>query len=118
MLGLFHLRKTNFYSFESYKNDSFSVTAFNDATLILIIIHLLDCINRQDNEMAAAVKDLHIKMTEKDINDLAAKHFEEHSLAAGRLNSEVEALHQSQRKEYRTWLMTVLEQQAVCPSPL
>lgn len=86
---------------------------------------ILKLAQKQNDEMAAAVKELHskqnekdLKITEKDINELAVKHFEEHSLAAGRLNSEVESLHESQRKEYRTWLMTVLEQQAVCPSTL
>lgn len=68
--------------------------------------------------MATAVKDLHTKVSEKDINDLAAKHFEEHNLAAGRLNSEVEALHAMQRKQYRAWLMSVFEQQAIYSSPL
>lgn len=73
---------------------------------------------KQSDEMTAAMKDLHDKVNETDINELAAKHLEEQCLASCRLNSEVEALHESQRKEYRTWLMTILEQQTVCPSTL
>lgn len=80
---------------------------------------------RQNDEMAAAVQELHatinesaVTVTEKDINDLAAKHFEEQCLASSRLNSEVEALHQSQRQEYRSWLMALFEKQTISPSPL
>lgn len=75
--------------------------------------------------MASAVQELHemvneveIKGTEKGINDMAAKHFEEQCLTSGRLNSEVEALHENQKKEYRSWLMNLFEKQAVSPSPM
>lgn len=73
--------------------------------------------------MTVAMQDLHsmtieskIRISEKDINDLAAKHFEEQCLTSGRLNSEVEALHQSQRKEYRAWLMAMYENEALSPT--
>jgi len=68
--------------------------------------------------MANAVKNLHSGVTEKEINDLAAKHFEQHSLIDGRLTSELEALHLQQRTEYRAWIMSVMEQITVNSSPL
>lgn len=75
--------------------------------------------------MSAAVQDLHsmvneneIRVSEKDINNLAAKHFEEQCLASGRLNSEIEALHQSQKQEYRAWLMAMFEKQTISSTPL
>lgn len=64
------------------------------------------------------MKDLDTRVSEKEINDLVSKQFEEHSLVDGRLSSELEGLHQQQRTEYRAWLMSVMEQLAINPTPL
>lgn len=37
---------------------------------------------------------------------MAAQHFEDQNLLQGKWNSEVDALKETQRKEYREWLVT------------
>lgn len=49
-------------------------------------------------------------MTEVTINELVAKHYEAHSFMQGKLNSELDTLKEAQRREYREWLMLMLEQ--------
>lgn len=51
--------------------------------------------------MCRAVEGVDIYSTEKDVNDLAASHFEDQNLVHGKWNSEVDALKESQRKDYR-----------------
>lgn len=65
----------------------------------------------QTEEMCRAVEGVDIYSTEKDVNDLAASHFEDQNLVHGKWNSEVDALKESQRKDYREWLMKLLEEQ-------
>lgn len=64
---------------------------------------------RQTEEMEEKVGQLNTFATEEDINQLAARHFEEQSLAAGRWGSQLDALWQTQRAQYRGWLMSTLE---------
>ncbi|KAL4711586.1 hypothetical protein ACJJTC_003603 [Scirpophaga incertulas] len=89
---------------------------------------------RQTEEMEEKVRLLNISSTEEDINELATRHFEEQSFAAGRWGSQLDALKQAQRARHRAWLMDTLGQyhewdQALhtpensplatfCPSPL
>ena len=60
--------------------------------------------------MAQAVEGVHVYSTEQDINQLAAHHFEDQNLLQGKWNSEVDTLKETQRKEYREWLMKMLEE--------
>lgn len=53
---------------------------------------------------------VHVYSTEQDINQLAAHHFEDQNLLQGKWNSEVDTLKENQRKEYREWLMKMLEE--------
>lgn len=79
---------------------------------------LLSC--RQSAEMSNALKDLNTtsQTSVEDINVLTVKQFEDRDLAEGRLTSEIEALHQQQRADYRGWLMSLVEKMAIDPSPL
>lgn len=67
-----------------------------------------DC--RQGEEMNQALDRLEKDMTELKINELVAKHYEAHSLLQGKLNSELDTIKEAQRREYREWLMQMLEQ--------
>ncbi|XP_063834403.1 protein C12orf4 homolog [Ostrinia nubilalis] len=64
----------------------------------------------QTEEMEEKVRLLNLSTTEEEINELAAEHFEQQSLAAGRWGSQLDALAQAQRAHYRAWLMRTLEQ--------
>lgn len=66
---------------------------------------------RQTDEMEDKVRLLNTFTTEEEINSLAGKHFEAQSMVAGRWGSQIDALCQTQRTEYRTWLMQTLEEQ-------
>lgn len=59
--------------------------------------------------MDEKMKLLHKFTTEDEINHLAGKHFEEQSMVAGRWGSQLDALRQAQKAEYRSWLMRILE---------
>nr|CAH7748909.1 unnamed protein product [Callosobruchus chinensis] len=65
---------------------------------------------RQSKEMNSAVDRLEKDMTESQINDLVARHYEDHALLQGKLNSELDTIKEAQRREYREWLMQMLEQ--------
>ncbi|CAG9134503.1 unnamed protein product [Plutella xylostella] len=65
---------------------------------------------RQTEEMEEKVKLLNTFTTEDDINALAASHFEEQSMVEGRWGSQLDALWHAQREEYRTWIMTMVEE--------
>ncbi|XP_056630066.1 protein C12orf4 [Diorhabda sublineata] len=65
---------------------------------------------RQSYEMNNAVDRLDKDMTESKINELVARHYETHSLLQAKLNSELDTLKEAQRREYREWLMQMLEQ--------
>lgn len=60
--------------------------------------------------MNRAVDRLEKGMTESKINELVAKHYEAHSLLQGKLTSELDTIKEVQRREYREWLMEMLEQ--------
>lgn len=64
---------------------------------------------------------VHVYSTEQDINQLAAHHFEDQNLLQGKWNSEVDTLKETQRKEYREWLMKMLEEHqtnVTLPTPM
>lgn len=60
--------------------------------------------------MNKAVDKLEQGMTESKINDLVAKHYEDLTFLQGQLTSELDTLKEAQRREYREWLMQMLEQ--------
>ncbi|XP_044256776.1 protein C12orf4 homolog isoform X2 [Tribolium madens] len=65
---------------------------------------------KQTEEMNHAVDRLEQDMTESKINELVAKHYEAHSLLKVKLTSELDTIKEAQRREYREWLMLMLEQ--------
>ncbi|CAG9822983.1 unnamed protein product [Phaedon cochleariae] len=65
---------------------------------------------RQSHEMNDAVDRLDKDMTESKINELVAEHYEAHSFLQGKLTSELDTIKEAQRREYREWLMQMLEQ--------
>jgi hypothetical protein len=76
---------------------------------------------KQTQEMAQAVEGVHVYSTEQYINQLAAHHFEDQNLLQGQWNSEVDTLKETQRKEYREWLMKMLEEHqtnVTLPTPI
>ncbi|CAG9767997.1 unnamed protein product [Ceutorhynchus assimilis] len=66
--------------------------------------------NRQSEEMNKAVDRLEQDMTETKINELVASHYETHSLLQGKLTSELDTMKEAQRREYREWIMQMVEQ--------
>ncbi|XP_072936282.1 FERRY endosomal RAB5 effector complex subunit 3 [Epargyreus clarus] len=62
----------------------------------------------QTEEMEEKVRLLNTSSTEEEINALAAQHFEQQSLAAGRWDSQLDALRHAQRAAHRAWLMATL----------
>lgn len=64
---------------------------------------------RQTLEMEDKIRLLNVSTTEEEINALAGKHFEEQSVAAGRWESQLDALRHAQRAAHRSWLMTALD---------
>lgn len=72
--------------------------------------HIIRLSERQTEEMNQAVDRLEQDMTESKINDLVAKHYEAHSLLKVKLTSELDTIKEAQRREYREWIMQMLEQ--------
>ncbi|KAK9891392.1 hypothetical protein WA026_014633 [Henosepilachna vigintioctopunctata] len=68
-----------------------------------------DLSEKQTEEMNKAVDDLEHGVTESEINELVAKHYEDHSLLKVRYASELDTLKEAQRREYRDWVMKMLE---------
>ncbi|XP_022915140.1 ferry endosomal RAB5 effector complex subunit 3 [Onthophagus taurus] len=66
--------------------------------------------DEQGDEMSAAEKRLEKGVTESDINALIGKHFDDQTLLQAKLHSEIDTLKEAQRREYREWLMQMLEQ--------
>ncbi|XP_038219487.1 protein C12orf4 homolog [Zerene cesonia] len=64
---------------------------------------------RQTEEMEEKIRLLNVSSTEEEINALAAKHFEEQSVASGRWESQLDALRHAQRAAHRAWLMTAID---------
>lgn len=75
---------------------------------------------RQTEEMRVAVEALEAGSTEKSINEMAGRHFEEQSLLQGHWGSRVDALKLEQRRQYRNWIMRLLEEQQtnMLPTPV
>ncbi|XP_058806120.1 protein C12orf4 [Phymastichus coffea] len=75
---------------------------------------------KQTEEMRSAVEKLETGSTEKSINDMAGRHFEEQSLLQGHWGSKVDALKLEQRRQYRNWIMRMLEEQQtnMVPTPV
>lgn len=65
---------------------------------------------RQTDEMNKAVDRLEEDMTEAEINEIAARHFDDQTLLQVKLTSELETIKEAQRREYREWVMQMLEQ--------
>ncbi|ENN76845.1 hypothetical protein D910_11941, partial [Dendroctonus ponderosae] len=66
--------------------------------------------DRQSEEMNKAVNRLEQDMTESKINELVSRHYETHSLLQGKLSSEIDTMKEAQRREYREWIMEMLEE--------
>ncbi|XP_015112334.1 protein C12orf4 homolog [Diachasma alloeum] len=75
---------------------------------------------KQTDEMKVAVEALEAGSTERSINEMAARHFEEQSLLQGHWGSRVDALKLEQRRQYRNWIMRLLEEQQtnMLPTPV
>ncbi|KAG8040642.1 hypothetical protein G9C98_002638 [Cotesia typhae] len=75
---------------------------------------------KQTEEMRVAVEKLELGSTEKSINEMAARHFEEQSLLQGHWGSRIDALKLEQRRQYRNWIMRLLEEQQtnMLPTPV
>lgn len=50
--------------------------------------------------------------TEADVNFLAARHCEDQNMIQAKINSQIDSLQETQKREYRDWLMKLLEEQA------
>ncbi|KYM96432.1 PREDICTED: protein C12orf4 homolog [Cyphomyrmex costatus] len=66
---------------------------------------------QQTNEMRVAVEALEAGSTEKSINDMAGRHFEEQSILQGFWGSKIDHLRLDERQQYREWVMKLLEEQ-------
>ncbi|XP_063971996.1 protein C12orf4 homolog [Diachasmimorpha longicaudata] len=75
---------------------------------------------KQTDEMKVAVEALEAGSTERSINEMAARHFEEQSLLQGHWGSRVDTLKLEQRRQYRNWIMRLLEEQQtnMLPTPV
>lgn len=60
--------------------------------------------------MNKAVDRLEEDMTEFEINEIATRHFEDQTFLQVQLTSELETIKEAQRREYREWVMQILEQ--------
>ncbi|KAB0801496.1 hypothetical protein PPYR_05856 [Photinus pyralis] len=65
---------------------------------------------KQTEEMSQAVDQLEVGITELEINEMATRHFEDQSFLRVQLTSELETIKETQRREYREWLMQMLEE--------
>ncbi|XP_052745078.1 protein C12orf4 homolog isoform X2 [Bicyclus anynana] len=63
----------------------------------------------QTEEMEEKMRLLNTLTTEEEINELAVQHFEQQSLAAGRWDSQLDALRHAQRAAHRAWLMSAID---------
>ncbi|CAB0028592.1 unnamed protein product [Trichogramma brassicae] len=75
---------------------------------------------KQTEEMRVAVETLETGSTEKSINNMAGRHFEEQSLMQGQWCSKIDSLKLEQRRHYRNWIMRLLEEQQtnMLPTPV
>ncbi|XP_034253170.1 protein C12orf4-like [Thrips palmi] len=66
----------------------------------------------QAKEMSDLVAGIGEFSTEADVNLLAARHCEDQNMIQAKINSQIDSLQETQRREYRDWLMKLLEEQA------
>ncbi|BES90867.1 Uncharacterized conserved protein (DUF2362) [Nesidiocoris tenuis] len=71
--------------------------------------------SKQTEEMSKALEGLSLGLTEADITAIAKKHQEEHGMEIASWESQLQALRESQKDEYRNWLMSLLEQSYESP---
>lgn len=50
-------------------------------------------------------------LEERSINEMTGRHFEEQSLLQGQWGSRLDALKLEQKRQYRNWIMRLLEEQ-------
>ncbi|XP_014244960.1 protein C12orf4 [Cimex lectularius] len=63
---------------------------------------------KQTEEMSKALEGLGLGLTESDITAIAKRQQEEHGLEIARWQSKLDAVRDSQKAEYRDWLMSLL----------
>ncbi|KAL5018621.1 hypothetical protein ScPMuIL_004343 [Solemya velum] len=63
--------------------------------------------NSQRKEMETAVQNVGVMYTDDQINQLAQRHFENTQLIDSKWSGELSNVKESQKKEYREWVMTV-----------
>lgn len=64
---------------------------------------------RQRSEMEQAVQSLGVSYTDEQVNQLAQRHFENTQLVESKWASELSNLQETQKREYRDWVMKVHE---------
>lgn len=64
---------------------------------------------RQTQEMERCVQQVGLGLTDRDINDIAARHFEETQRVSDQWDSRIDSLKQTQKKEFHEWVRTVYE---------
>ncbi|KAG1714460.1 Protein C12orf4 [Nymphon striatum] len=64
---------------------------------------------RQSIEMQECVEGIGLTSTDDDVNNFAAKHFEENQLVVSRWESQLSVVKEQQKREYKDWVMTVHE---------
>jgi len=64
---------------------------------------------KQEEEMGAAVKGLGSTHQDDQINAIATRHFEQVQMAESKWASEISAFRESQRREYRSWVIQMHE---------
>ncbi|KAF6216125.1 hypothetical protein GE061_000463 [Apolygus lucorum] len=65
--------------------------------------------SKQTEEMSKALEGLSLGLTEADITAVAKRQQEEHGIEIASWESQLEIIRNSQKVEYRTWLMSLLE---------
>ncbi|XP_077995814.1 ferry endosomal RAB5 effector complex subunit 3-like [Glandiceps talaboti] len=70
---------------------------------------------RQGDEMEQAVQGLGISYTDDQVNQLAARHFEDTQMLEVKWASELSSLQESQRREFKEWVSTVHEDMVSSP---
>ncbi|KAL3245877.1 hypothetical protein MRX96_058160 [Rhipicephalus microplus] len=64
---------------------------------------------RQTHEMERCVQQVGLGLTDRDINDIAARHFEETQRVSDQWGSRIDSLKETQKKEFHEWVRTVYE---------
>ncbi|KAK9497646.1 hypothetical protein O3M35_004335 [Rhynocoris fuscipes] len=77
--------------------------------------HLTCLSSKQTEEMSKAVEALSVGVTEADITAIANRHLDEHGIETASWQSKVSGIQQSQRSEYREWLMSLFQHNTDSP---